>query len=373
LLGIVKSLTAQTIHYAYDRLGRLTQVSYPDSTSINYSYDASGNRMSAHTRDTHYKESPPTLIAFSPDSGITTSTVLITGTNLTGATGVSFGGTRASSFKVLSSTNISATVGDGASGVVSVTTPNGTASLPGFNFLFELPQDNFKLVITSVTCKGMSDGSITISAKQNLNYATAITLNGTKQNLPFTSTLKIPGLAAGTYPLCIILPGQPGFQQCYTVVVKEPADLSVYTTVSGNNLTLNFSGGSTYVVSLNGTDYTTSNSSMTLPLTLANNTLKVSTDRLCQGVYNKLINIASFITPFPDPFQTELNINLGNEQIGRVLIEVHEVNLGTLVYSRTLLNQNGVIQLDLHALKHGVYALHLTLDQTKKVFKIIKQ
>src|ERR1017187_6499151 len=41
---VAKVITAQTINYNYDSLGRLTQVIYPDSSIIKYAYDASGNR-----------------------------------------------------------------------------------------------------------------------------------------------------------------------------------------------------------------------------------------------------------------------------------------------------------------------------------------
>ena len=42
---ILKSISAQTITNKYDELGRLTQVIYPDSSIVKYTYDASGNRL----------------------------------------------------------------------------------------------------------------------------------------------------------------------------------------------------------------------------------------------------------------------------------------------------------------------------------------
>jgi hypothetical protein len=76
----------------------------------------------------------PTITAFTPTSGTSGTTVTITGTNFTGATTVSFGGTAAASFTVNSATSITAIVASGASGNVSVTTPGGTASLAGFTY-----------------------------------------------------------------------------------------------------------------------------------------------------------------------------------------------------------------------------------------------
>jgi uncharacterized repeat protein (TIGR03803 family) len=68
----------------------------------------------------------PWISSFSPTSGPTGATVVITGNTFTGATGVSFNGT-AASFTVESDTSLSATVPAGAiSGLVSVTTAGGT-------------------------------------------------------------------------------------------------------------------------------------------------------------------------------------------------------------------------------------------------------
>jgi hypothetical protein len=68
------------------------------------------------------------ITSFSPASGTVGTTVTISGSGLSGASGVSFGGT-AASFTVVSPTQISATVPSGAtSGPISVTTPNGSAT-----------------------------------------------------------------------------------------------------------------------------------------------------------------------------------------------------------------------------------------------------
>lgn len=74
----------------------------------------------------------PTITSFTPTSSAAGATVTITGTNLTGATAVKFGGTAAASYTVVNATTITAVVGSGASGSVSVTTPGGTATKAGF-------------------------------------------------------------------------------------------------------------------------------------------------------------------------------------------------------------------------------------------------
>ncbi len=76
----------------------------------------------------------PTITSFTPGLAGTGTTVTITGTNFNGTTAVSFGGSAAGSYTVMSSTSIQAIVGTGATGAVSVTTPGGTATKPGFTY-----------------------------------------------------------------------------------------------------------------------------------------------------------------------------------------------------------------------------------------------
>ncbi|MBL7990607.1 MAG: IPT/TIG domain-containing protein, partial [Candidatus Kapabacteria bacterium] len=84
----------------------------------------------------------PIITEFTPTSGGRGREVEITGRNFGGAVTVRFGG-REAQFMVISDTRISATVGEGTSGQVQVTTPNGTAtSLERFQFI----SDTIKVV-----------------------------------------------------------------------------------------------------------------------------------------------------------------------------------------------------------------------------------
>lgn len=78
----------------------------------------------------------PTITSFAPTSQEETLDVVITGTNFTDTTVVSFGGVAASSFTVDSSTQITATVATGSSsGAIIVTTPSGSTGSFGFIFI----------------------------------------------------------------------------------------------------------------------------------------------------------------------------------------------------------------------------------------------
>lgn len=77
----------------------------------------------------------PNIGLFTPMSASTAEVVTISGNNFTGATAVSFGGTPATSFTVLNSKTIQATVGAGTTGDIEVVTPEGTAILIGFTYI----------------------------------------------------------------------------------------------------------------------------------------------------------------------------------------------------------------------------------------------
>jgi uncharacterized repeat protein (TIGR03803 family) len=71
----------------------------------------------------------PNILSFSPSSGSVGTTVTITGTTFTGTTKVTFGGVAATSFQVISDSEVKALVPTGAkTGKIQVTTPGGTAT-----------------------------------------------------------------------------------------------------------------------------------------------------------------------------------------------------------------------------------------------------
>src|SRR5205085_1790489 len=76
---------------------------------------------------------PPTITSFTPTSGPVGTSVAITGTNLTGASAVQFGGIDATTYSVDSPTQITATVPAGtvATPKIKVITPGGTDTSTG--------------------------------------------------------------------------------------------------------------------------------------------------------------------------------------------------------------------------------------------------
>lgn len=81
---------------------------------------------------------PPVITFVSPTTGGTGTIVNIIGTNFTNVTGVSFGGTPAQNFIVSSPSQIIATLGNGSSGAITVTTQTGATSATQ-QFVFTAP------------------------------------------------------------------------------------------------------------------------------------------------------------------------------------------------------------------------------------------
>ncbi|WP_274426302.1 beta strand repeat-containing protein [Chelativorans sp. YIM 93263] len=155
----------------------------------------------------------PMITDIAPATGTTAggTTVTITGTELTGATAVTFGGTAANSFTVDSATQITATTPARAAGAadVVVTTPGGSATATG-GFTYEVPAPTLSSINPNA---GPGAGGTTVTiAGTGLTGATAISFGGT----PATSftvdsatqiTATTPAHATGTVDVTVTTPG----------------------------------------------------------------------------------------------------------------------------------------------------------------------
>ena len=132
----------------------------------------------------------PAMSSFAPANGPVGTGVTITGTNFTGATGVSFGG-RAATFAVSNPGTITTTVPFGAiTGAINVTTLDGTATSAG-SFTVTPGGPPFGL--------GATPSSQTVSAGASTNYTVTISRNpGFSDNLTF-SVAGLPAATAATF------------------------------------------------------------------------------------------------------------------------------------------------------------------------------
>ena len=116
---------------------------------------------------------PPTITSFTPASGPVGTVVTLTGTGFTGTTAVRFNGTAAASFAVVSATSATATVAAGtSSGVLTLSTPAGTATSPSPFTVLAPP------TITALSPASGPVGTVVTVTGTDLTGATRLTLNG---------------------------------------------------------------------------------------------------------------------------------------------------------------------------------------------------
>ncbi|WP_063834225.1 IPT/TIG domain-containing protein [Nocardia rhamnosiphila] len=120
----------------------------------------------------------PTLTAIAPNTGPVTggTTVVLTGTNLTGATAVSFGGTPATSFTVNSSTQITAVAPAGAAGTVSVTVTTAGGTSNGVSYTYVAVPT---LTTVAPNAGPVTGGTTVVLTGTNLTGTTAVSFGGT--------------------------------------------------------------------------------------------------------------------------------------------------------------------------------------------------
>ena len=126
---------------------------------------------------------PPTIASHTPTFGGTGTVVTITGAHFTWTTAVSIGGTPAASFSIVNDSTIQATVGGGATGHITVTTPYGSATTAGTFTYFQPP------TITSFTPLYGVTGTVLTITGTNFTGTTAVSFNGNGGTLNWTGSM----------------------------------------------------------------------------------------------------------------------------------------------------------------------------------------
>lgn len=212
----------------------------------------------------------PFIQSFTPAAAATGATVTINGSNFTGATAVNFGGTPAASFVVNSASSITAVVGTGATGRVSVTSPQGTGSRPGFTYLTPPIINSFNpssgpagtLVTitgsnftgsTSVKFGGSAASSFTIVSPTTITATIGLGLTG---NISITNPSGTGSLGTFTYV--------PGSAPVITSINPLSAPLGASVTITGNNFNTNPAGNVVFFGSIRATVTSASATSLTV-------------------------------------------------------------------------------------------------------------
>jgi len=185
----------------------------------------------------------PSITSFTPTEGPIRTDVSVAGKGFTGATKVTLNG-KATTFRVLSATQIKATVPAGATtGKIAVTTPGGTATSATSYTVTPAP------TVTSFTpTSGPVGTNVTVSGK-GFTGTTAVTFHGAAANYNVVSSTRITatvpaGATSGT--IAVTNPGGKGASATSFTVIAAPTVTSFAPT----------SGPVGTKVSVNGTGFT---------------------------------------------------------------------------------------------------------------------
>jgi hypothetical protein len=312
------------------------------------------------------KVSEPHIDSVSITTATNGTTVTISGSKFSETTAVEFGGIPAASFTIKSATKIDATIGGGASGNITVTTPYGTGTIGGFNFVPTVTAGG-----PTTFCSGDVVLTLTSSASANnqwykdgviLNSATAktLTVNTSGNYTVKTTSNGITTSSTGIAVTVITVPtpgitldanhnlisSAPTGNQWYlngnlipgaTAQKYQPVQGGTYTVqVTSNNCLSDYSSGYSFVV--------------TGIIDLGNN---------------------EYIKLYPNPVRDNLNVSWRIAGAQLMNIEVNDLSGKQIIINKSV--HNGEI-IDLSNLSQGIYYIRIYNNQRKTHYtvKILK-
>ena len=252
---------------------------------------------------------------------------------------------------------------------------NYTSTKPS---IYNLTSTNFKLQVESNSCIGKKTGKISATIT-NTNYSYQVTVSGVNnyintQTVPVgTGTWSITGLEKGKYSICFAIASEPTQKQCFDVEVTEPDPLSVYAKVDNSTGIVNLAmlGAKNYTVSVNGktTSISSSNFSTILPTGL--NTISVTTDKDCQGVYQQEIFISEKAFIYPNPTFGVLHIFVGGTE-NTISYNLNDLTGATIKKSNLSVGETREVEVDLSGIPQGNYIININSKTVSQSFKVIK-
>ena len=249
--------------------------------------------------------------------------------------------------------------------------------------IFELPENNNSVQVTSASCVGSNDGALKFSvADSSFDYSVRlIGLRSQNQGistheiLGASNSISVTGLSEGLYSACFSVNGHPGYEQCFEVLIEQPKPLSAFIGINESSLTTNIEleGANSYHIEVNGTEHDVRGNNFTAALRTGINNIKVSTDKNCQGLVEKQVFLSEEIQYYPNPTIKDVNVHVSGKD-KRVLVSVYSIK-GELIYSREqeIKDFSRLTEIDLASQITGTYVVVMESETVKKVFKIVKE
>lgn len=240
--------------------------------------------------------------------------------------------------------------------------------------IFSIDEQNYHLTLTSESCIDQNDGSIKIDiVDTSYDYTVRLTGNGTDLSVDLNQTSSFASLSSGNYTLCFTVAQNPDYQQCFDVVIAQPELLSVYAKqLEGDILRLQLTGSDLYTINLNGNISRTNREFIELRLDKDINTLRVSTNKDCQGTFEKIFVSQQTFFAYPNPFHNEVQLQTPFMDTS-FKISIYDLAGRRLMNLDTNTDSQGNIQLDIIGLSSGTYVLRAENKTISEVIKLVKR
>ena len=174
---------------------------------------------------------PPTITSLGAASGCVGSSLVINGTNLSGATAVTIGGT-AATITGNTATTVTVTVGTGTTGAVQVTTPGGSATSAASFTVNPLPA-------------AIGGGSATVCSGATTSAFTNTTPGGTWSTSNANATINasgvLTGVSAGAVNVIYTLPTGCSITRAVTVITTPTITTNPVSVSIANGANTSFS------------------------------------------------------------------------------------------------------------------------------------
>ena len=233
---------------------------------------------------------------------------------------------------------------------------------------------------TDEVCRSSNNGLIDLTIKGDFETPFTVSITSNLSGFNFTpeiidaKTWQLSGLQAANYELCLTNDSFPNFKQCYNLNIEEPVDLSVLTSINREDrqVLLNLAGSESYNIILNGTLIKTTQSSIDLPLEAGFNTIKVTTNLECQGVFEETIFISEDILFSPNPADDSSKLWVGgnDDNINMTLFDIS----GRVIWTKDdKVPYNRSVSVPFSNMKSGVYILQVDSKTVNKSIKVIRE
>ena len=237
-------------------------------------------------------------------------------------------------------------------------------------------EQNISITKKDTSCPDNQNGSLRFDALANFSYRAEISgPQGYQRDLIFTENGKtLDNLASGEYDICVYSNRFPDFQYCFFTEINSPEELGVISTYnpSKQTVSLDLSGANNYEVLINEKTYiVTDKNTVELPLNKKLNSIKVKTNKICQGVFEDWINLESQAKVFPNPFIEKVSLILPKDQVADLYLFSGS---GELLLKREKVSQiNGTHSISMGSFPRGWYVLQVDYGSHSETHKLLKR